>query len=149
MKSRTDKVFDNLEAYLKPTIKALVIEWNRKKKLYLEFPKEWDRGYRDILAGNRDFPAVLFIERSREQTDSYTTEYGLAIGFAFKSSDMDLIEAQGNAWKDIWEDALTQDYHLGGTCLDSNHLLIESDMVNGIYLISCMIDVSVDRGGFL
>ena len=150
MKSKTDQVFDRLQDYLGPAIASLVDQWNEADPgLYLEVPLEWDRGYRDILAGNRSFPAVLFIEKSREQSDSFTTLYGLVIGFVFKGSDHRLIEAQGNAWKDIWEDVLTQDPHLGETCLDSNNLLVETDLAGGIYLVSCQIDLEVDRGGFL
>jgi hypothetical protein len=150
MKSKTDQVFDRLQDYLEPTIANLVEQWNLEDPgLYLEIPREWDRGYRDILAGSRSFPAVLFIERSREQSDSYTTQYSLAIGFAFKGSDPRLIESQGNAWKDIWEDALTQDHHLGETCQDSSNLLIETDLAGGIFLVSCLIDLEVDRGGFI
>lgn len=150
MKTRTDQLFDNLEAYLGPAIADAIDERNANSPdLYLENVKEWDRGWRDVVSGAREFPAVIFLEKSRSMADSFTAQYDLEIAFACKGSDAELIERQGEAYKDVLEDVLLADCHLGDTCLDSNNLSIETGYAGSVYIAVCSISLTVDRGGFL
>ena len=147
-KSRVDQLFDKLKAYLKPTLEEAVAERNSDDPdLYLENIKEWDRGYRDVLAGLSEYPAILFIVSSRSQLDSFTVRYSAEISIALKGNEN--LAEQGEAYTDILWDAVVADCHLGETCLDSSDLVIETGMIGSVFLVVATVDLEVDEGGFV
>jgi hypothetical protein len=145
---KTKQLFERLEAYLKPALDSAVAQWNiDDPTLYLETVAEWDKGYKDVLAGLSEYPAILFMEQSRTHNESFTTTYTIEISLALKGGDT--IADKGEAYADILERALLADHHLGSTCLDSNDLIIETGMVGRVFLVVATIDLDIDRGGFV
>ncbi len=150
IKTRSKELYDALEDYLKPAITDQIIARNEADgDLYLQDVREWSKGYKDVLAGARQYPAILFMEQRRSHPENYITRYAIEIGFALKGGmDQGLLADQGEAYCDILEDVILADHTLGGMCVDSNNLEIESGYVGSVFVASCTLDIDVDRGGF-
>jgi len=148
VKTNTADLYDKLEAYLKRALEDMVAEHNAKDpELYLEDIKAWHRGYKDVTSGATEFPAILFMEQSRTQLDSFTTRYSVEISIALKGSER--IAEQGQAYTDALWDALLADCHLGDACLDSNNHTLETGYIGSVFLAVATLDIDMDRGGFL
>lgn len=148
--TRSKALYNALEAYLKPAITEQVTARNEADgALYLLDIQEWAKGYKDILAGARQYPAILFMEQGRSHPEPYITRYTIEIGLAIKGGmDVSLLGDQGEAYCDILEDVLLEDHTLGGTCLDSNNLAIETGYAGSVFVASCTLDLDIDRGGY-
>ncbi len=149
MKSQSDILYGKIETYLKQSFSDLVTQWNDAHEgETLTDIMEWDRGYRDILAGLREYPAVLLIEKGRAFLDTYTTRHTLVIGLAYTCDDRDMLQAHGDAYLDILEESVRADWHLGDSCLDVVSYDIDTDVISGVYVAACTLSIDIDRGGF-
>jgi hypothetical protein len=150
MKSQSDILYTKIEAYLQSAVPQLVDSWNEKHPgESLSQIMEWDRGYRDILTGLREYPAILLIEKGRSYQDSYTTRHTLVIGLAYTCDDMDMLQTHGQAYVDILEECIRADWHLGDACLDAVSYEIDTDIVTSIFVVACTLTINLDRGGFV
>jgi hypothetical protein len=150
MGSRVDQVFDAMKAYLEPAVEAAIDERNESDPtLHLNHIAEWDRGYRDILTGIREYPAMLFLEKRRYGKSSFFTTYEMVIGFAYMNPDADEMQRQTDAYRDILEDVVRADWHMGESTLDVSGFDMDSDTIGGVFVSAIDVDIDVDNGGFV
>jgi len=150
MTSRVDQLFDAMEAYLKPAIQTAIDERNADDSaLHLSHIVEWDRGYKNLKTGIREYPAVLFLEKRRYERVSFFTTYAMVIGFAYMNPDADEMQRQSDAYRDIFEDVVRADWHFGETTLDVGGFDMESDTIDGVFVIAIDVEIDVDNGGFV
>lgn len=148
--SQVDRMLDRIEAYFKESISRHVEAITEEEpELLLHDIAVWQRGFKDIMGGLHDYPGVILCARKRSGSSPYETSYSLFMGLALTCDDTDLAERQGEAYEDILESCVREDYALGGSVLDCTKFEIESDMASNIYVIALTLDVLVDLGGYV
>lgn len=146
--NRSNRLTAAILSFLETELEGEVARWN-ENGAELPLVAEFDSGYRDIFAGLREYPAVIVLNRGREDRGSFSTEYKILIGLVLKSEDLEQLENWGQSYADILEDVIRSNPSLGGACLDVNNFRLNTDCVSGIFVISVEINVELDRGGFI
>lgn len=142
-----NEILEDILDYFESELPIYVAQLNELcEGLNLPEVVEFDAGYRDIFAGLREYPAMIIVNRGRSIEPFFTT-YRLLIGLVVRSEDYDQLETWGQSYEDILEIIIRDDHTLGDACLDSNSVNIDNDVVNGLYIISCEMEVQIDRGG--
>ena len=110
----------------------------------------WETGYTMTLGEATEYPACIVLVPRKTMLDAYTVRYYLIVGIALSGDDPVELDALGNKWMDIIEDAVRADYSLGDSCIGIvPNLVVESDNVGNIFVLQARVDCDVDLGGFV
>ena len=143
MRNNIDLFISKVQAYLK---KAFT---ERALKNDVIDIREWQTGYTAVLSGLSVYPGCITIVTGRALDDAYFSTFSLTIGIGISGDDSIHLEATGHMWEDILEDTIRSDWSLGGACLDTKNVSIESDCVSGVYIIEANMKCEVDLGGYV
>jgi hypothetical protein len=141
----SNEILGKILDVIKETANERIAQINSDKGLSIEPIQEIDIGYKDILTGLRNYPALVLLEKRRVTDDYWFTQFNLLLGFAFKSGMPEQMLEFGQYYKDIIEWAIISDHTFGGVCLDSNNMTMEDAYTSDIYVISTEFTVTCDR----
>lgn len=134
-----------LKDYLQIRLNEKIANFSLKNDCQLEKIKEFSIGYKDILTGLRDYPAIIILENKREICDNYFNRLYLLVGFAFNTSDKEQLIEFGQYYKDIIQECLLEDNTFGGLCIDSNNLIMEDGYTSDVFVISSEFNIDIER----
>ena len=150
--TRTERLASAIRDYLFDALGEEADKWNQSDTdlgLPVLLIENIFTGYKDIVDGAYARPCCSILVPKRSNPDSYTTRYHIVIGIALDNSDQEMLERWGYAYMDMLEDVIKQDPHLGGCCLQTTGLGIDSGELTGKFVVQAEFDVDVDRGGFI
>ena len=143
-RTRTDLFINSVIDYLKRYTEARCLEEN------IAPVAAWETGYTMTLGEATEYPACITLVPRKMMLDAYTVRYSLIVGVALSADDPVELDKLGNKWADILEDAIREDFSLGGSCIGvETGFVIESDNVANIYVLQARIECDVDLGGFV
>lgn len=138
MTSNTRTLLDTAKAYLQEQFTAL------SQAAGVKDIRLWQSGYTAVLNNSIDYPTCI-LTLGPTPIQPYMSTYKFVIGVAVNADVESDLEDLGYVWEDIIEEAIRNDYHLGGAVLDSNNIEINRAIVSGIYIIEASMDCTLVR----
>ena len=119
-------------------------------ELQIEDIALWQDGYAGVISGLTHYPGCIVIVDERELTDAYTARYRVVVYVGVTSGDPQELETLGRTWQDRLEDAIRDDWSLGGTCLRVlDNARIRPGWTEDIYTAGLEFTCEVDVGGYV
>lgn len=93
-------------------------------------------------------PAVIVAGSHTRSDDPFFAHMTVTVYFALGDIEPERLEQQAKDWKDLLQDAVRDDYTLGGSCLMCSTSVDIKDTCDGQWASSAMeLDVMIDLGG--
>ena len=110
----------------------------------------WQDGYTGIISGLTHYPGCVLLIDGRTITGAYTGRYDVLVYVGITSGDPETLERTGRIWQDILENAIRNDWTLGGSCLQVlDGAQIRPGCTGDIYTAGLKFTCEVDTGGFV
>lgn len=144
MRNRESIFIGNLQSYLKSFFSQRAAEEN------IEDIKLWQDGYAGIISGLTHYPGCIVIVDGRTITGAFTARYEVLVYVGVSNADPTTLETTGRIWQDILEDAIRNDWTLGGACLQVlDGVRIRPGATGDVYTAGMSFTCEVDTGGYV